>query len=105
MIYKKKPPLNTPIWAVAYKINDETKHTRLICKPMLGEIIKGRWKTEFFPYKKGTRTLRESGEVNVYSREYADTYEEAVELYNSLVQERIDKLKDMIAEAENDLIR
>lgn len=106
MIYKNsKPPLDTPIWAIVYNINDETKRTRLICKPLLGEVIKRSRKTEFVPYKKGTKLLRESGKVGAYSREYADTYEEAVELYNSFVQERIDKLKEMIAKAENDFIR
>lgn len=106
MIYKNsKPPLNTPVWAVAYNINDETKRTRLICTPTLGEVIKRGWKTEFVPYKKGAKVLRESGEVDVYSRKYADTYGEAVELYNSLIQERINKLNEMVNEAESHFIK
>lgn len=39
------------------------------------------------------------------SRYYTDTYEEAVEMYNELVQKRIDNLKLMIKEAENDKIK
>lgn len=35
---------------------------------------------------------------------YADTYEEAVEMYNDLVQRRIDNLQRMIESAKSDMI-
>lgn len=103
----KDLPLNKPIYGLAYNINDDTRHKRLSCLPILGEITgEGKWNIyEFTPYKKGTNERRKSGSVDYYSRYYADTYEEAVEMYNELVQKRIDNLKLMIEEAENDKIK
>lgn len=104
-------PVNKPVWAIAYNINDDTERKRLSCKPTLGEIINadesGRrfWTTHcFVPYKKGTTEKRKSGFVDFQARLYADTYEEAVEMYNELVQKRISKLEQMIEEAKKDLI-
>lgn len=105
----KDLPLNKPIYGFAYKINDDTRDKRLSCLPILGEIrennIPKKWSTYcFYQYKKGTKAIRKSGAVDYNSRYYADTYSEAVEMYNELVQKRIDKLKKMIEEAENDKI-
>lgn len=105
-----KLPLNKPVWGFAYDINDDTKHRRLSCFPVLGEIsendIKEKWSIYcFFPYKKGTKQKRKSGAVDFNSRYYADTYEEAVEMYNELVQQRIDNLNRMVKEAEKDKIK
>lgn len=99
-------PLNKPIWAVAYSVNDTTEHNDLLCKPTLGEIRQyGNYRSgSFFPYKKGTTEVRTTGGVNFQSRMYADTYEEAVELYNELVQKRIDNLFSMVIKAEADKI-
>lgn len=95
-------PLNKPIYGFAYSVNDDTRDKRLNCLPVLGEITDGAY---FTPYKKGTNEKRISGKVQLNSRWYADTYEEAVEMYNELVQKRIDNLKLMIEEAENDKIK
>ena len=100
----KDLPLNKPIYGFAYKINDDTRDKRLSCLPTLGEICKNSWQAYFYPYKKGTKEKRKSSVVELNSRYYADSYEEAVEMYNELVQKRIDKLKLMIKEAENDKI-
>lgn len=102
-------PFNRPIWGLNYSINNETEYKDLICLPVLGEIVdrtgKFRiWSSDFVPYKKGTSELRKSGMVSARSRIYADTYEEAVEMYNELVQKRIDNLYRMINEAEKDKI-
>lgn len=101
-------PLNRPIWAVAYNVNDDTEHNRLICKPILGEIHKDNlWRTgggKFTPYKIGTCELRATGDVNLNSRMYADTYDGAVEMFNELVQKRIDNLLAMVIKAEEDRI-
>lgn len=104
-----KLPLNKPIWGFAYDINDDTEHRRLSCLPVQGEIsennIKGKWcKYCFFPHKKNTKQRRKSGAVDANSRMYADTYEEASEMYNELVQKRIDNLYYMIQEAEKEKI-
>lgn len=105
-----KLPLNKPVWGFAYDINDETEQRRLICSPVLGEIseddIEGKWGGRyFFPYKKGTKQKRKSGAVNFKSRYYADTYKEAVEMYNELVQQRINNLNRMAKEAEKHKIK
>ena len=63
----------------------------------------GSWQS-FVPYKKGTREKRKSGIVGFQARMYADTYEEAVEMYNELVQKRIENLERMIESAKLDMI-
>lgn len=94
-------PRDKSIWAVAYSVNDDTEHHRLMCKPTNGELVG----YSFIPYKIGTKTKRASGRVSKYARKYADTYEEAVELFNSLVQKRIDNLIEMAEDAKNDFIK
>lgn len=99
-----KLPVNSPIWAVAYDINDDTEYRRLSCLPVYGEITGKGYSYCFYPYKKGTLDKRETGRVSFQSRMYADTYEEAVELYNELVQKRIDNLYRLIKDAEKDFL-
>lgn len=97
---RDKVPMGKPVWALAYDINDDTEHRNLICKPVLGEIVN----RTFYPYKKGTTERRQSGSVTYWGRVYADTYEEAVEMYNEYVQDRIDNLYRMIESAKLDMI-
>ena len=105
-------PKNKPLWAVAYDIDNDTGHVRLSCKPTLGEVVSSSeikasslWSNYIFvPYKKGTHTRCKSGFVSCGARMYADTYEEAVDIYNSLVQKRVDKLEKMKNEAVSDFI-
>jgi len=105
-------PKNRPVWAVAYDIDNDTGHVRLSCKPTLGEVVSSSeikasslWSNYIFvPYKKGTHTRCKSGFVSCGARMYADTYEEAVDIYNSLVQKRVDKLEKMKNEAISDFI-
>lgn len=98
--------LNKDLYGFAYEINDDTKDCRLSCRPVIGTSIHEGGKIYYFvPYKKGTQELRKSGRVLFESRMYADTYKEAVEMYNELVQKRIEKLKEMIQEAEKDKIQ
>lgn len=112
-------PLNTPLWATDYLINDDNLVARLKCQPILGEVISiERFSKEvkaskyptysnyiFVPYKIGTTTFRNSGFVDVWSRHYADTEEEAIEIYNELVQKRIDKLLEIAEQAKGDFIK
>lgn len=56
------------------------------------------------PYKANTKTFRKNG-VQCNSRDYADTYEEAVENYNDDVQDRIDRLLELAEEVKNDFIK
>lgn len=104
-------PVNKSVYGFAYDINDDTEHKRLSCKPVLGEIISTEgikcklWsRYVFIPYKNGTTEKRKSGYVDFQSRMYADTYKEAVEMYNELVKERIDNLYKLIDSAEEDII-
>lgn len=104
-------PVNKPIYGFAYDINDDTEHRRLSCKPVLGEIISTEnikcklWsRYVFIPYKNGTTEKRKSGYVDFQSRMYADTYTEAVDMYNELVKTRIDNLYKLIDSAEEDII-
>ena len=94
-------PIESPLWGVAYDINDDTEYRRLSCLPVCGEITE---KGYFHPYKKGTLDRKITGRVGFQSRMYADTYEEAVELYNELVQKRIDNLCRLIKDAEKDFL-
>ena len=103
-------PINKPIYGFAYDVNNDTEHRRLNCLPVLGEIIHNkscnRWSNYVFvPYKKGTKQKCKSGIVDFNSRTYADTYEEAVEMFNELVQKRIDELNRMANEAIKDMIK
>jgi len=105
-------PLNKPIYGFAYDINDDTENKRLMCLPVLGEIYKNSRKNNhlysqycFSAYKKGTNNIRKSGAVDYNSRMYADTYEEAVEMFNRLVQKRINNLYRLIENAKSDMIK
>ena len=134
----KNVPLNTPVYATAYLMDNETLRAYLKCKPILGEVIDlerykkevgdnpprflrgttekyyidGRWeeryerkpKNIFMPYKTNTKTFRKNG-VACSSRDYADTYEEAVENYNDDVQYRIDRLLELAEEVKNDFVK
>ena len=103
-----KAPINTPLWAFAYDIDDNTNRASLKCAPVLGEIVPSKktayYNTKFFPYKKNSKELKTSVSVLAGSRMYADTYDEAIEAYNKLIQKRIDHLNNMIAEAKKDMI-
>lgn len=98
MIYRERKEVwklieshkNKPIWACAYELQNNKNKNGLIQKPVQGEIYKNGYRTYFAPYKKGSKSLAKSKEVLAeYSRYYADTYEECVELYNSLINEKI----------------
>ena len=93
-------PMEKLVWAFAYKIDNETGYKHLSCEPEEGVCSK----SYFTPYKKGSHALRKSGQVLKRSRYYADTYAEAVVGYNSLVQDRINRLHEMEDEAKGDMI-
>lgn len=99
-------PINKPIWAVAYEINNDTTHVRLKCLPTMGEIVldSNPTQSKFRAYKKGSSEFK-SGWVFYDSRWYADTFDEAVELYNELVQKRIDRLEELLNNAKMDVLK
>lgn len=104
--YINRVPIGKPIYGLAYSVDDDDGRNRLRCEPVLGEVFSkhsdGCGLFYFAPYKKGTTQRCKSGVVSASSRMYADTYEEAIEMYNDLVQRRIEKLKAMITEAEEE---
>lgn len=89
-----------PIWACAYKIDNQTSRSILRQVPVQGEIRGDR----FYVYKKDG-TLRRTGDVWAGYRWYADTYEECVEAYNRLVNKRKEILLTKLAETEMDFIK
>lgn len=94
--YKKVEVKDGDVFAFAY-LEDE-RATNFFCKPIKGRVIDHM----FFEYKKNGE-LKKNG-VSFYARIYADTYEEAVEGFNTLVNTRIKKLKEEIGKVENLLI-
>lgn len=84
------------VFAFAY-LEDE-RATNFFCKPVKGRIIDHM----FFEYKKNGE-LKKNG-VSCYARIYADTYEEVVEGFNILIQNRIKRLKEETNRVENLLI-
>ena len=98
-------PFDTPLWAIAYSINDDKNLARFSSKPTRGIIKQKSYNMhQFIPYKKNTTELRSSGEVHYESRMYADTYDEAVTLFNELVDIRIAKLQKLLNETYHDKI-
>ena len=93
-----KSHCNKDIWAFAYK--EDERALNLMCKP-----VKGRIKNEkyFYEYKANGTDLKKNG-VTTYAGFFADTYEEAVWGFNTLVRTRIRSLKDEIYKLEDMLI-
>ena len=99
----KDGPLNVPIQACAYSTNNDTMHNYLMKKPTLGIVVsennneEDRWMSCFYELKKDG-DIKKSSKVHCISREYADTYEECVELYNSLIDREIKRAEEAIEE-------
>ena len=87
---------NKDVYAFAY-LEDE-RAINLFCKPVKGQIVD----SIFYEYKKNG-SLKKNG-VGIGARIYADTYEEAVEGFNALVNARIVKLREEISKVEGLLI-
>ena len=121
MIYKEYKDIHnikpgTKLWACAYSFDNNKTTMGLIQKPVYG-IARGygwnyselaeekSYSAYFIPFKKNSeKDYATSKMVHIGSRVYADTYEECVELYNSLVCEKIDWFRQRIKETEGDLI-
>ena len=99
------------LWACAYDKDNNYEHTLLFQKPVKGIVLSNegeykckRWTGKlFFRLNKEGKPIKSSA-VSLSARKYADTYEECVEIYNSLVNERIEYLKSIIKKAEDDII-
>ena len=101
--YNPGLPIGVPVWAFAYDIDNDTGYVHLRCLPTKGEIHKsGYYTKDFIPYKKNGSDLAKWKSVRIVARKYADTYDEAKDAYNKLVQDRIDRLNKMAIDAEKD---
>lgn len=98
---KRKIEHGTKIWACAYEFDNSKMQMRFIQKPVFGEIRRGHY---FIPYKKNGEGLATSKRVRIESRQFADTYEECVGLYNRLVQDKIDMFMKRVGETRADFI-
>lgn len=91
----------TKLWACAYEFDNNKITMGLISKPIYGMDRGYGWNYEniaeeelyasfFVPFRNGSKTeFAKSKAVRIYSRVYADTYEECVGLFNSLVNEKV----------------
>lgn len=109
MIYQYNEKLKiqdgTKVWACAYCLNKTNTELYLRCEPVFG-VIKdiSPYRKLFFPLKKNGE-LKNKG-IGLDARDFADTYEECVDLYNEKVQnvsniltgniERINKLLEKV---------
>ena len=87
---------NKDVYAFAYLEDERARN--FFCRPVKGRIVD----CMFYEYKKNG-DLKKKG-VGCFARIYADTYEEAVEGFNTLVNTRIKKLKEEIGKVESLLI-
>ena len=74
-----------------------------MCKPVKGRIVKSGDSFpsyNFYEYKANNKDLKKNG-VSLYARFFTDTYEEAVEGFNML----IDSLQKEIIKLDNMLIK
>lgn len=94
----RNAPLDTELWACAYDTNNTEKSMATKREPVLGKLINDG---EYYGYAtfyelKRNGQIKKTGKVASYSRYYADTFEECVELYNSLIDKQIEKLEQLM---------
>ncbi len=104
MIVKNKLKEGDIVWACAFDIDldrntgrsDKVVHSR--CKPVKGVIHNNH----FHELKKSGTPKGSS--VSLWARDFADTYEECVEIYNRKIGEKINKLCGVVKELRKELI-
>ena len=98
----------TIVWGCAYNEDNNYDYSHLKQLPIQGMVLdkykagidKPKYSSWVFaPINKKCEMIK-SKVVDVYSRHYANTYEECVEVYNGLIQMRIDRLNEIIKECE-----
>lgn len=106
----------TKLWACAYQFDNNKITMGLISKPVYGMARGYGWDYEevneeksyasfFVPFKSGSEMeFVKSRAVRISSRVYADTYEECVELFNSLVNEKVEWFLKRAEDTKEDLI-
>lgn len=98
----KNVPRGVVVWACAYSTNSTEKSMAKRKKPVRGIVQKNSWKDLFVEIKKNGEL--KSGSVSVDARDYADTEEECIEMYNKSIMEQIEKLEKLKQDCINDFI-
>ncbi|WP_395546822.1 MULTISPECIES: hypothetical protein [unclassified Lacrimispora] len=79
-----------------------------ICKPVKGIVSKWKEQDNYpngqFYILKADGSPRKSGAVSTNSRHFARTYEECTEIYNQLIRDKIEKLRKIAEDLENELL-
>lgn len=108
----RNAPVNKEIWACAYDEDNNYDYSHLRQEPVKGMIVynSGENKVRLYSDKIFMKIgksgkLVKSSSVKLFLREYADTYEECVEVYNDTIDKRIELLKEYIEKSENDKIK
>ena len=121
MLYRNRKEIQnikpgTKLWACAYEFDNNKITMGLISKPIYGmargygwdcgEVTEERAYASFFvPFRSGNETeFAKSKAVRISSRVYADTYEECVKLFNSLVNEKVKWFLERAEETKKDSI-
>ena len=80
--------------------------THTFCKPVLGMVKKPEEDSNYgsFYLLKKDGTIRQSGRVSSDARHFARTYEESVQIYNQLIQNKIEKLKSIADDLEKEFL-
>lgn len=85
-------PENKEVWGFNCREEDKIFYIEAnVRKPIKGTIKDGYF--DFYEYKNGKLDY---SRINMFEMNYADTYEEAKEAFNNLVQDRIKKIKEEI---------
>lgn len=115
---RKKFIATDEIWACAYVPNARRRTAMYYAKPVLGVLLAGKNKEfheralragdmtprAFAPYGKNHKVLW-SKAVDLGSRMYADTEDEAAELFDRNVGREIETIEQELARAKSELIR
>ena len=96
-------PIDVPIWGCAYSTTDSEKSMSLKKEPVLG-MIKIYYGRKYFYELKKNGEIKPSSKVYHYSRSYADTLEECIEVYNKKVDNQIKFLQGLIDKCIEDKI-
>ena len=94
-------PVGVPIYGFAYKVDDDNFNVLIKCGPTLGTIeesAKYSCNGAFIPVDKSKRWCNHN--ILIYS----DNYDEAVDAYNRMVEERIERLNEKIRVMQNEVV-
>lgn len=103
---------NDVVYGCAYDIDNNHEYHRLKCAPVKGIVLDPREfgltrprysGLVFCKLNKENEPIKSSA-VLLYARKYSNTYEGCVEIYNNLITERVNYLKEVIVKSMEDII-